>query len=369
MSLSVFEFEGLSPEEWADMMNNVNYNIPGQALTAAAVSSKFEDANITVTDDGSAGNGTAGNGTEGHGRRSDWPRTPVQLANYDRIMNLYDIGEKLLTTGGVKPSERAKYLSKRFGVLETAMRSLAKGEKNKAGWDSVHLDPNEEGSSGLVRLFNEFVMSFVSSANIDHDEDYPPLYKEDLKDMTVHAESPAFTLSVSKVYPENFAKYGDHLRLADFYNNHPVNPNSQWLKYDESVQVPTKLHFKNESRCGGRPFTLLTARFNGYGDMSPPRRNPLTIMSKKFNVDSNPITVDLRVNPHPAKDALNKSLDDCEVDYEQMKYGAVSIKFEHMRLTTAMRKTQWYKDDLDTDVSIAHFAAQLASKFKPKILF
>ena len=81
----MFEFEGLSPEEWADMMSNVNYNIPGQALTAAAVSSKFEDVNVTVSDDGNGDNATT-NGTDSGSRRSDWPRTPVQLANYERVI-------------------------------------------------------------------------------------------------------------------------------------------------------------------------------------------------------------------------------------------------------------------------------------------
>jgi hypothetical protein len=81
-------------------------------------------------------------------------------------------------------------------------------------------------------------------------------------------------MSTIKVFPKRFSKYGDRLNVADFYANHPVASTNQWYNFLETIEIPTKWNFINNSLCQSQPFTLLTAIYDGYGKMAPVRRAP-----------------------------------------------------------------------------------------------
>lgn len=93
--------------------------------------------------------------------------------------------------------------------------------------------------------------------------------------MTVHSSTPAFTMSISKVFPDNLAKNGDRISVGEYYSQHPVNPDPLWLQHSESVELPSKISFTNDSRCGSQPLTFSTVLYNGLGKLAPLRRNPV----------------------------------------------------------------------------------------------
>ena len=70
---------------------------------------------------------------------------------------------------------------------------------NRDGWESVQLDPNEEGSSALVTRFEDYYLSYFASVNVSHDEDYPPIFAANRSEFVQHSKSDAYTLSVTKV--------------------------------------------------------------------------------------------------------------------------------------------------------------------------
>lgn len=76
------------------------------------------------------------------------------------------------------------------------------------------------------------------------------------------------------MYPDKFIKYGQRVDIKEFYNQHPVNPSTNWLKYEEDIEIPTFIPFQNESRCRDKPMTILTTIYDGLGKMAPIRRNP-----------------------------------------------------------------------------------------------
>ena len=77
-------------------------------------------------------------------------------------------------------------------------------QANRDGWHSTQLDPNEEGSSALVRRFEDYYLSYFASVNVSHDEDYPPIFSANKSEFVQHSRSDAYTLSVAKVNLEEF---------------------------------------------------------------------------------------------------------------------------------------------------------------------
>ncbi len=71
---------------------------------------------------------------------------------------------------------------------------------NLAGWQSVQLDPNEEGSSAVVAGMEEYALTWLSSADISHDEDFSPLYSAESQDFSIHSNDPgSYIMTVNKV--------------------------------------------------------------------------------------------------------------------------------------------------------------------------
>lgn len=80
-----------------------------------------------------------------------------------------------------------------------AAQVLEDNPTNVDGWLSVQLDPNEEGSYSIVRIMEDHALDTLGTADIAHDEDFPPLYSAERQEFVTHAKSPAFTMSVTKV--------------------------------------------------------------------------------------------------------------------------------------------------------------------------
>ena len=71
-----------------------------------------------------------------------------------------------------------------------------------------------------------------------------------------------------RIYPDDLVtRAGPNGFDADaFYSGSPVNPSAVWSGHREAISVPTQMHFSNESLCAGKPLTLLTAIYEGFGN-------------------------------------------------------------------------------------------------------
>ncbi|XP_059078438.1 uncharacterized protein LOC131876911 [Tigriopus californicus] len=346
------QFEDVSSEEWFEMMDKVDLEVPSQAAAAGFVVEKYATENSSL-ETGALNADNLTDWTTSISFESNFPRTLQQKKDFIAQKKAFSVSAKLIGKANVKINERAKYLSRRFTILPVVSSPLTDSQQNVDGWKSVQLDPSEEGSSRLVRAMDNFVLTFMGSANIDHDEDYPPFYDYELSDMTIHSKAPGYTMSASKIKPNKFQKYGDRLQINGFYTSHPVYPDPLWNEVDETIEIPTKIPFVNQTYCEEKPFTLLTTVYHGYGKMAPLRRNPGTVTPKAFKIDSKPISVKIRVNPDPNTDNMTKRFDtDCAIDEDAMKYSPVKLRFYHTDFMTSKRKLLWFDNELKTNIEL-----------------
>ena len=109
-------FEGISPEEWNEMLDKVELNDPSQLEVAAVVSGKMAMQESPEADiDLEVSHNTTGDGNDTLLKVSDkFPRTSYEQKVYDETNVVTATSFKLLTYGGIKYIERAKSLSKRY---------------------------------------------------------------------------------------------------------------------------------------------------------------------------------------------------------------------------------------------------------------
>lgn len=105
-------------------------------------------------------------------------------------------------------------------VIPTASLPIEDTKDNKVGWDSVVLDPDEEGASKLVKRLEKYAMHYLNSADLREEEDYPEYYDASEKIMMFHSHSNAVTMTGMKLYPNTLAKYGARINIkGDFFRN------------------------------------------------------------------------------------------------------------------------------------------------------
>ena len=113
-------FEGLTPEEWNNMLDKVELSDPSQLEVAAVVSGKMamKDGGTPISDDNSItkimknSSDDANNDTPLDPK--EFPRTAYEQKSYDETILAMQTSLKLLTFDGMKYIERAKSLSKRY---------------------------------------------------------------------------------------------------------------------------------------------------------------------------------------------------------------------------------------------------------------
>ncbi len=103
----------MTKAEWFEKLDTVELSNPGQAESAAYITSRFP-----TEDDGNSTTLSSGNDTYGLSHllrsNSDFPRTEEEREDYERWMTYCGIYHKLLNTETVPVQERVKYLSRRL---------------------------------------------------------------------------------------------------------------------------------------------------------------------------------------------------------------------------------------------------------------
>lgn len=140
-----------------------------------------------------------------------------------------------------------------------------------------------------------------------------------------------------------------YVHFVDLASNNTVKNFTHWNDHEEYLELPSTIIFNNQSLCGNKAITLLTAIYNGYGKMGPLLRNPQSIRAREMKLDSKPVSVQLMVAPNVNK--LDQDLTSCQFDAEQMRYHPITIRFYHYDKQTSLRKLLWHEDDLETNVN------------------
>ena len=92
--------------------------------------------------------------------------------------------------------------------MPTAAAPLEDVHENIDGWNSVMLDPDEEGSSKLVKRIEKYTMKFLNTADFREEEDFPDFYDAHEKIMMIHSESKAMTMTAMKIRGPSLNKFG-----------------------------------------------------------------------------------------------------------------------------------------------------------------
>lgn len=107
------QFEHVSSEEWFEMMDKVDLEVPSQAAAAGFVVEKFATENSSL-ETGALNDDNSTDWASSISFDSDFPRTLQQKKDYVSQKKAFSVSAKLLGTANVKTNERAKYLSRRF---------------------------------------------------------------------------------------------------------------------------------------------------------------------------------------------------------------------------------------------------------------
>ena len=145
-------------------------------------------------------------------------------------------------------------------------------------------------------------MYYLNAADFREEEDYDGFYDASEKQMIIHSDSEAMTMTAAKLTPKGLTKFGGpKIDINDLASNNTINNFTAWTRHPERLQIPSRFHFKNKKFCESKEFTLLAAVYDGYGKMGPLRRNPQSIRAKEIKLDSKAISVQIMVSPDPAK--------------------------------------------------------------------
>ena len=184
------QFEGVTMEEWNEMVDRVELNDPGQLQMAGIVAAQFagQDSDLASAKLG-VNDGLVLDLESSSAGNSDkiYPRSEQEQLDYDREILLYSSAKKLLNFDGLRVLERPRYLVKRWTILSSAAEPLKDTQDNIQGWKSILLDPDEEGPSSLVKRLEKYAMHYMNSADLREEEAYPGFYSFENNMMLAHS--------------------------------------------------------------------------------------------------------------------------------------------------------------------------------------
>jgi hypothetical protein len=107
--------------------------------------------------------------------------------------------------------------------------------------------------------------------------------------------------------------------------------------------------YASHPECQANSVTFMYAVYPCYGTFAPLRRNPFSITSDSFVIDSKVITVKFMIN----NDTTNPNEDqpNCEtVELTNLKYTPITVKFSHISQETSRRKILFHEDFITSSI-------------------
>jgi len=266
--------------------------------------------------------------------------------------NTYNIAE------GTDPLE----VEGRFAISSVASAILTKSEENKEQWSAVYEEAEHIGPQKTVKQMEEYMLAWVGSVNISAaDADTDPEKngkqrkyfdeRDDSMRYATHAED--FVLRVDKLQMSTIRANGAVRRhYPDYSGWEWAEAKAKWENTQDNFSVPTGM-FLDVPGCQTNPMNILTSVYNGLPEISAKRRNPVTIKSENFFIDSKVISVRTKMSSDPMVGDVTETYK-CEPSAEYMKWNPVKLRLFHRQPAKAKRTLLWHKDDYWSGLEVRH---------------
>ena len=369
----VEELEEMTPEKFAEMLKAVDMTDPDQAAAAGSMTATLLSNQKPDSDSGSGGGGGGGGssgGSGGGGSPAATQATPISGGGGGKASAISVVGvqqlpwkekkkykqlalaetyAELLSMAGAVDGSLPKHLDSRFRNIQTAAKMLSCEPENVERWKIVLEDDDLAGASEYVEKMEEYALAYMASANISF-YDNTDFFDATTGEYVVHLPTDELYMSVQKMGMDRFRMRGHNYDVGA-YRYPPGKWDSALQNWDSPVDkivIPTEM-YADVPECLNNPVTFLYAIYPCYGEYAPLRRNPVTITSKKFVLDSKVITVRFLTNndtfnPTKADAAMCK---DIPVD---LKYSPVKVKLYHKSKETARRKILHHEEEIKTSI-------------------
>ena len=375
----VKDLEDMSPDKFADMLKAVDMSDPDQAAAAGSMSNKLmSNQQEEPADDSSSQGGGGGGGGAGGAGGGGGGGTPVTTSNpgglsgggsaqlndnsasvkltwkeaeKEKQLLLLNLYKGLIDTGGVRDGALPKHLDSRYANIPVASKLLSCEIENEIRWKIVQEDRDQPGASELVRMIEEYALTFMGSANISFYDD-TKFFTANNSEYIAYVHSPELFMSIQKMYMSSLISRGPVYHTRAY--QHPYQEWSEaralWDNPRDQISLPTDM-WKSDVMCSNNPVTILYAIYPCYSNFAPLRRNPVEITSQRFVLDSKIITVKMVVN----NDTYNSEPGEaemCKTNPQWMKYHPVKVKFYHKSKETARRKVLHHEGEIKTSIDI-----------------
>jgi hypothetical protein len=365
----VKELENMSEEEFAIMLGKVDMTDPDQAASAGSMAGtllsnpKPETEAAPAATGGSSGSGSS-SGSTSDGGSSSSAGSPGQAAamSSGQVLELpwkekkklkqlkkADIFLGLLDLGGATDGSLPKHLDNRYDSLATAAKMLGCKRDNVESWNIINEDFNAESSADYVEKLEHFALSYMASANISFYDD-TKYFTAETGEYIVNIPAEEMFMSMGKMTMERFRMRGHNYDVGAY--RHPPeiwkNARENWENPADKIVIPTEM-FADIPECLDNPVTFMYAIYPCYGMFAPLRRNPTTIESQRFVIDSKVVTVRFITN----NDTFAPTKRDSELCSKipvDMKYTPVKIKLYHKSKETTRRKILHHDFEVKTTI-------------------
>ena len=237
----------------------------------------------------------------------------------------------------------------RFGMTKLAAAIMAGTEENQLHWDAVHKEHQHIGPMQTAKELENYMLAWVGAVNTSAYDIDNPNWKTayfDSADQTMRyfADSDDMVMNVDKL-PFDMVRSDGKVRLQypDYSGMEWDMAKTEWDNVKDNFTVPTGMYM-NVPGCSLKPLSILTAVYNGLPAIVAKRRNPVTIKSQNFFIDSKVISVRTKVNADPMSGDIEDTYK-CEPDEDYMESNPVRLVLYHKKPQKAKRSLLWHSED------------------------
>lgn len=274
------------------------------------------------------------------------------------ILSKQDIMTSMLGTGAVEEGQDPESVTGRFSMAVVASSLLTSEEDNMKKWKAVEEKPEHEGAPKTVRELEEYMLAWVGSVNISADRadehNWRTAYFDSMSDSMRYATTAKdMVLNVDKIPLQPLRDSGEiRISYPDYDGWEWAEAKAQWNNVKDNFTVPTGM-FESIPGCNNKPVTILTGVYNGLTYISPKRKNPVNIRSRKFRIDTKVISVRVKLNADPMEGDVTKVYQ-CWPDKEYMKWNPVKLTLWHNEVARAKRTLLWHSDEYWEGLEVRH---------------
>jgi len=290
--------------------------------------------------------------------------TPAPILGEDKdalrkgILSKQNIMTSMLGTGAVQEGSDPFDVEGRFSMAVVASALLTSEEDNLKKWNAVEEKPEYEGAPKTVREMEEYMLAWVGSVNIsaekaDEHNWRTKYFDSDSDSMRYSTAATDMVLNVDKIPLQPIRDSGEiRITYPDYDSWEWAEAKAKWNNVKDNFTVPTGM-FESISGCNNKPITILTGVYNGLTYITPKRKNPVNIRSKKFRIDTKVISVRVKLNADPMEGDVTQVYQ-CQPDREYMKWNPVKLTLWHNEEAKAKRTLLWHTDEYWEGLEVRH---------------